>query len=85
MSEEQAFWLLEVLCDRLLPGYYGYVLTNQSYTGLVTDRVHADLPCTGLSSISASLSRLSSGVYRSSTITSMLWMFNFLWRHYLGS
>ena len=22
MSEEQAFWLLEVLCDRILPGYY---------------------------------------------------------------
>jgi hypothetical protein len=22
MSEEQTFWLLEVLCNRLLPGYY---------------------------------------------------------------
>lgn len=24
MSEEQAFWLLEVLCNRLVPGYYRY-------------------------------------------------------------
>lgn len=25
MSEEQCFWLLNVLCDRLLPGYYSPV------------------------------------------------------------
>ncbi len=24
MSEEQAFWTLSVLCDRMLPGYYRY-------------------------------------------------------------
>jgi len=22
MSEEQCFWMLDMLCDRLLPGYY---------------------------------------------------------------
>jgi len=26
MSEEQTFWLLEVLCDRLLPGYYSQTM-----------------------------------------------------------
>ena len=25
MSEEQCFWCLSVLCDRLLPGYYRWV------------------------------------------------------------
>ncbi|KAG1738928.1 rab-GTPase-TBC domain-containing protein [Suillus paluster] len=41
MSEEQAFWLLEVLCDRLLPGYYsptmhGTLLDQRVFESLVT-------------------------------------------------
>ncbi|EAU90080.2 GTPase activating protein [Coprinopsis cinerea okayama7 len=40
MSEEQAFWLLEVLCDRLLPGYYapsmhGTMLDQRVFESLV--------------------------------------------------
>ncbi|KAF7309407.1 hypothetical protein MIND_00311500 [Mycena indigotica] len=40
MSEEQAFWLLEVLCDRLLPGYYspsmhGTLLDQRVFESLV--------------------------------------------------
>ncbi|KAJ7780124.1 rab-GTPase-TBC domain-containing protein [Mycena maculata] len=40
MSEEQAFWLLEVLCDRLLPGYYapsmhGTLLDQRVFEALV--------------------------------------------------
>ncbi|KAF8328403.1 rab-GTPase-TBC domain-containing protein [Cantharellus anzutake] len=53
MSEEQAFWLLEVLCDRLLPGYYspsmwGTILDQRVFEALVHkclplihDRFHA--------------------------------------------
>ncbi len=33
MSEEQCFWLLDVLCDRLLPGYY-----TQSMSGTLLDQ-----------------------------------------------
>ncbi|PPR07735.1 hypothetical protein CVT24_003733 [Panaeolus cyanescens] len=40
MSEEQAFWLLEVLCSRLLPGYYspsmhGTLLDQRVFESLV--------------------------------------------------
>ncbi|CAK9780962.1 TBC-domain-containing protein [Cutaneotrichosporon oleaginosum] len=40
MSEEQAFWLLEVLCDRILPGYYspsmeGTLLDQRVFESLV--------------------------------------------------
>ncbi|KDQ19109.1 hypothetical protein BOTBODRAFT_484142 [Botryobasidium botryosum FD-172 SS1] len=40
MSEEQAFWLLEVLCDRLVPGYYspsmyGTLLDQRVFEALV--------------------------------------------------
>ena len=40
MSEEQAFWLLEVLCVRLLPGYYspsmhGTLLHQRVFESLV--------------------------------------------------
>lgn len=53
MSEEQAFWLLEVLCERLLPGYYstsmwGTILDQRVFESLVHkclplihDRFHA--------------------------------------------
>ncbi|KAI0272423.1 rab-GTPase-TBC domain-containing protein [Gloeopeniophorella convolvens] len=41
LSEEQAFWLLEVVCDRLLPGYYspsmhGTLLDQRVFESLVT-------------------------------------------------
>ncbi|UOH84190.1 hypothetical protein LQV05_000984 [Cryptococcus neoformans] len=40
MSEQQAFWLLEVLCDRILPGYYspsmeGTLLDQRVFESLV--------------------------------------------------
>ncbi|KAJ9094355.1 hypothetical protein QFC19_007963 [Naganishia cerealis] len=40
MSEEQAFWLLEVLCDRMFPGYYspsmeGTLLDQRVFESLV--------------------------------------------------
>lgn len=40
MSEEQAFWLLEVLCDRIVPGYYspsmeGTLLDQRVFEALV--------------------------------------------------
>ncbi|KAH9992757.1 rab-GTPase-TBC domain-containing protein [Russula compacta] len=40
MSEEQAFWLLDVVCDRLLPGYYspsmhGTLLDQRVFESLV--------------------------------------------------
>ncbi|ORY07182.1 TBC-domain-containing protein [Neocallimastix californiae] len=40
MTEEQVFWMLTVLCDRLLPGYYsvnmvGVIIDNQVFESLV--------------------------------------------------
>jgi len=40
MTEEQVFWLLTVLCDRFLPGYYsvnmvGVIIDNQVFESLV--------------------------------------------------
>jgi Rab-GTPase-TBC domain len=40
MSEEEAFWLLTVLCDKMLPGYYtvsmvGAVVDNNVFDKLV--------------------------------------------------
>jgi hypothetical protein len=40
MSEEEAFWLLTVICDKMLPGYYtvsmvGAVVDNNVFDKLV--------------------------------------------------
>lgn len=55
MSEEQAFWLLEVLCDRLLPGYYSYVDISRIFTD---DIYSPGNQCTGPSLINVFLKHL---------------------------
>ena len=44
MTEEQAFWLLTVMCDRLMPDYYsinmvGAVLDNHVFEALVARHI----------------------------------------------
>lgn len=65
MSEEQCFWCLSILCDRLLPGYYSCVLCVLS-TSLTPSLAP---PCTARCSTSASLRTLSSAACRRCMIT----------------
>lgn len=53
MSEEQCFWLLDTLCDRLLPGYY-----TQSMSGTLLDqKVFEDLVKTTMPILDEHLSK----------------------------
>lgn len=61
MSEEQAFWVLEVICDTLLPGYYRY-MANFFLAFFCLSRFLAP-PCTVLSWINGSLKPLFKDVF----------------------
>jgi hypothetical protein len=95
MSEEQAFWLLEVLCDRMFPGYYRCV--SVKFRGhrewAVTLTVHYVgllARCCRLAvhrwkapcSISAYLNPLWRNACPGSTSISSRWTFKSLWLRY---
>jgi hypothetical protein len=84
MSEEQTFWLLEVLCDRLLPGYYAFVLPLSHSSLKLT--VHNPAPrCTEPSSTNAYLSLSSNAVFPSYTTIFKKWTYSCRSRRCLGS
>ena len=42
MSEEQCFWCLSILCDRLLPGYYRFVSYFRHFSSALLRLAHVE-------------------------------------------
>ncbi|KAJ7745017.1 rab-GTPase-TBC domain-containing protein [Mycena maculata] len=77
MSEQQAFWLLEVLCDRLLPGYYA----PSMHRTLLDQRVFEALVQRCLPIIHEHLRDVDVQL----SVASLPWFLSFLMRDYFAS